>query len=218
MTQRIRLPPMIKAEIVCIFYLESMGITLEQIASYLAPRNLSYQSQPEKSRILVRLTTTHQDPLLVVIQLDEEGRFFKLFAPEVLAGVQTHPHKTAILQTMLSISWETKMLQWEYDPSDGEIRAIIEFPLEDSTLTAQQFDRCFDGLIEIVGDWALPRLHEVMETGHDPGDENDLIFGEQILLAIQQESPGMLTLLERAMESRKQRGQFPKAHPARDLS
>ncbi len=189
-----------------------MGITLDQIATYLAPKGLVYDVQPEKSRILVRLVLETTENLLVVIQLDEEGRFFKLFAPEILAGVKDHPHKTAILQTMLSISWETKMLQWEYDPSDGEIRAIIEFPIEDSTLTAQQFNRCFDGLIEIVGDWALPRLHAVMETGIDPGDEEEALLGEQLLLAIQEESPGMLTLLERAMESRKQRGQFPKAH------
>jgi hypothetical protein len=187
-----------------------MGITLDQIATYLAPRDLTYQIQPEKSRILVRFALGSGEQLLVVIQLDEEGRFFKLFAPEVMAGVKNHPHKAAILQTMLSISWETKMLQWEYDPSDGEIRAIIEFPLEDSTLTARQFNRCFEGLIEIVGDWALPRLHAVMETGMDPGDETDLVLGEQLLLAIQEESPGMLMLLERAMESRKQRGQFPK--------
>jgi hypothetical protein len=189
-----------------------MGITLDQIATYLAPQGLAYQVQEDKSRILIRLALESAQNFLVVIQLDEDGRFFKLFAPEVLAGVKDHPHKTAILQTMLSISWETKMLQWEYDPSDGEIRAIIEFPLEDSTLTAQQFD----GLVEIVGDWALPRLHAVMETGVDPGDVNDLLVGEQLLLAIQEESPGMLTLLERAMESRKQRGRFPKAQSQAD--
>lgn len=187
-----------------------MGTTLDQISTYLNQYGLTYQSQPEKSRILIQVSLLHPaESLLVVIQLDEEGRFFKLFAPEVLAGVQEHPHRSAILQTMLSISWETKMLQWEYDPSDGEIRAIIEFPLEDSTLTAQQFHRCFSGLVEIVGSWALPRLYEVMETGFDPGDK-DQILGAQISLMLQQESPGLLTRLERAMEARKQRGPFPR--------
>ena len=99
------------------------------------------------------------------------------------------------------------MLQWEYDPSDGEIRAIIEFPLEDAQLSERQFDRCFDGLVEMVSDWALPRLKEVMAHGYDSGDD-ELVLGEQLLLTIQEESPGMLTLLERAMEARKQRG-FP---------
>jgi hypothetical protein len=186
-----------------------MGTTLDQISTYLDQYGLTYQTQPEKSRILIQVSINEDEKLLVVIQLDEGGRFFKLFAPEVLAGVQEHPHRAAILQTMLSISWETKMLQWEYDPSDGEIRAIIEFPLEDSTLTARQFHRCFSGLVEIVGSWALPRLHEVMETGIDPGDQ-DLLLGAQISLRLQEEAPGLLTRLERAMEARKQRGPFPK--------
>jgi hypothetical protein len=188
-----------------------MSATLTQIETYLEERGWPFQSQPEKSRVLLRLQSEKDQELLVVIQLDEEGRFFKLFAPQVLAGVKDHPYKAAILQTMLSISWETKMLQWEYDPSDGEIRAIIEFPLEDAQLTSQQFHRCLDGLIEIVGDWALPRLHEVLSTGIDPGDQ-DLMIGEQILLAVQEQAPGMLTLLERAMEARKKRGQFPHRH------
>ncbi|MBE9013288.1 hypothetical protein IQ250_24120, partial [Pseudanabaenaceae cyanobacterium LEGE 13415] len=117
--------------------------------------------------------------------------------------VKDHPHKTAILQTMLAISWETKMLQWEYDPSDGEIRAIIEFPLEDSTLTERQFNRCLHSLVELVDELALPRLNAVMETGEDPGDLQE---GERLLLALQEEAPGLLTVLERAMEARKRRG------------
>jgi hypothetical protein len=107
---------------------------------------------------------------------------------------------------MLAISWETKMLQWEYDPSDGEIRAIIEFPLEDSILTERQFHRCLSGLIQIVDSIAIPRLKEVMETGEDPGN---LELGERLLLSIQEEAPGLLELLEKAMEARKKRGSFP---------
>jgi hypothetical protein len=106
---------------------------------------------------------------------------------------------------MLAISWETKMLQWEYDPSDGEIRAIIEFPLEDSMLTERQFNRCLSGLIQIVDTIALPRLQEVMETGEDPGN---LDLGERLLLSIQEQAPGLLELLEKAMEARKKRGSF----------
>lgn len=185
-----------------------MGAQLEQIATYLEQRQLPYQLRPEQDLIIVDVPTDDEDPLTVVVKLEEEGNFFKVFVPQVVAGVKEHPHKMAILQTMLIISWETKMLQWEYDPVDGEIRAIIEFPLEDAHLSEQQFDRCFDGLVEMVSDWALPRLKEVMNTGFDPGDD-DLVLGEQLLLAIQEESPGMLTLLEKAMEARKSRGHFP---------
>lgn len=189
-----------------------MGATLQQIAGYLESRGLDYQVQADKARILTYIVGENKDNLLIVVQLDEEGGFFKLFMPEVITGVQDHPHKAQILQTMLVISWETKMLQWEYDPMYGEIRAIIEFPLEDATLTERQFDRCFNGLVEMVDVWAIPRLQEVLATGADPGD---MALGERLLLTMEEEAPGLLALLERAMAARKERGQFP---PRRELS
>lgn len=183
-----------------------MAATLEQIASYLDKIGWKYRIDQEECRILTGVYAENLDDFLIVIQLDEEGEFFEMFAPRVLVGVKDHPYKEAILQTMLCISWETKMLQWEYDPSDGEIRAIIEFPLEDAILTERQFNRCLYGLIQLVDELALPRLKAVMETGKDPGDEAE---GERLLLALEQEAPGLLQVLEKAMEARKRRGRFP---------
>jgi len=183
-----------------------MGATLQQIADYLDNKGWKYRLDREQNRILTGVRADYLEDFLIVIQLDEDGEFFELFAPRVLSGVKDHPHKAAILQTMLCISWETKMLQWEYDPSDGEIRAIIEFPLEDSTLTERQFNRCLYSLIELVDEIALPRLKAVMETGEDPGDITE---GERLLLKLQEESPGLLSALERAMEARKRRGRMP---------
>lgn len=183
-----------------------MGANLEQIANYLDKLGWDYRFDDEEERIITGVEADNLEDFLIVVQLDEDGRFFRIFAPQVLAGVHDHPHKGAILQTMLAISWETKMLQWEYDPSDGEIRAIIEFPLEDSILTEKQFNRCLNGLIQIVDGIAIPRLKEVMATGHDPGNVE---LGERMLLTIQEEAPGLLELLEKAMEARKKRGTFP---------
>ncbi len=181
----------------------AMGATLEQIAGFLDNKEWKYRLDREESRILTGVYGENIEDFLIVIELDEDGEFFEIFAPRVLAGVKDHPHKTAILQTMLCISWETKMLQWEYDPSDGEIRAIIEFPLEDAILTERQFYRCLHSLVQLVDELALPRLQAVMETGEDPGDLEE---GERLLLALQEEAPGLLTILERAMEARKRRG------------
>jgi hypothetical protein len=183
-----------------------MAATLEQISTYLDNIGWKYRVESEHHRILTGVYAENIDEFLIVIQLEEDGEFFELFAPRVLSNVHKHPHKSAILQTMLCIAWETKMLQWEYDPSDGEIRAIIEFPLEDSSLTERQFNRCLYSLIELVDEIALPRLKSVMETGEDPGD---IAEGERLLLRLQEESPGLLTMLERAMEARKRRGHIP---------
>ncbi|MGE5658138.1 MAG: hypothetical protein ACM37W_16165 [Actinomycetota bacterium] len=183
-----------------------MSVTLQEIACYLDNQEWDYQIDEENSRILTAVQADNVENFVIVIQLDEDGDFFKIFAPQVISGVSDHPYKPAILQTMLCISWETKMLQWEYDPSDGEIRAIIEFPLEDSTLTERQFNRCLRGLIHIVDEVAIPRLQAVMETGKDPGEED---AGERLLLALQEQYPGILSLLEKAMQARKKRGVLP---------
>jgi len=180
-----------------------MATTLAQIAYYLDNQEWKYRIEEDSDRIITGVQTDHVENFLIVIQLDEDGEFFKLFAPQIISDVISHPHKEAILQTMLSISWETKMLQWEYDPSDGEIRAIIEFPLEDAPLTEKQFNRCLRGLIQIVDEIAMPRLQAVMETGEDPGDIEE---GERLLLQLQEQAPGLLEKLEKAMQARRVRG------------
>ncbi|MEA5597697.1 hypothetical protein [Rivularia sp. UHCC 0363] len=183
-----------------------MAVNVQEIAEYLDQIGWEYRIEEEEDRIVTGVEGDNLEDFMIVVQLDEDGRFFRVFAPQVLSGVKDHPHKDAILQTMLVISWETKMLQWEYDPSDGEIRAIIEFPIEDSTLTEQQFNRCLSALVQLVDGVAIPRLQEVMETGYDPGNVE---VGERLLLSIQEQAPGLLDLLEKAMEARKKRGRFP---------
>ncbi|NJN48967.1 MAG: hypothetical protein HC805_03180 [Alkalinema sp. RL_2_19] len=184
-----------------------MAATLEQIAGYLDKKGWKYRIDEETSRIHLRGSMRKRSSnFLIIIQLDEEGEFFEVYAPRVITGVKEHPYKSEILQTMLCISWETKMLQWEYDPADGEIRAIIEFPLEDAELTERQFNRCLYSLVQLVDELALPRLQMVMATGEDPGDVHE---GERLLLQLETESPGFIDLwLEKAMEARKRRGRL----------
>jgi hypothetical protein len=183
-----------------------MAATLSQLTGYLDKKGWKYRVEAAESRIITGVYAENLEQFLIVIQLDEEGEFFEIYAPRVLSGVKNHPHKSAILQTMLCISWETKMLQWEYDPSDGEIRAIIEFPLEDAEMTERQFNRCLYSLVQLVDELALPRLQTVMATGEDPGDLEE---GERLLLTLQEEAPGLLQMLEKAMEARKLRGRAP---------
>jgi hypothetical protein len=52
-----------------------MGTTLDRISTYLDQYGLTYQGQPEKSRILIQVSIDQDEKLLVVIQLDEEADF-----------------------------------------------------------------------------------------------------------------------------------------------
>jgi hypothetical protein len=183
-----------------------MSMTLEEISSYLSKHQIVHQLDHENRQILAGVEAENISDFLIVIQLHEDGEFFKIFAPAVLTGIHEHQYKEAIFQTMLTIAWETKMMQWEYDASDGEVRAMIEFPLEDARLTERQFFRCLTGLVDMVDNIAMPRLKGVMQSGQDPGDPE---VGERLLLTIQQEAPGLLDVLDKAMEARKRRGQKP---------
>ncbi len=64
----------------------------------------------------------------------------------------------------MEVQWKTKLIQFEYDSSDGEIRPMIEFPIEDSRFTSKQMMRCIHGLLSLVDEYA-PVINKAKETG-----------------------------------------------------
>lgn len=104
---------------------------------------------------------------MLIVRLVEYGEFIKIFYPQLFKYLDGS-HKLTLMQTLLLVSWETKMLQWEYDPTEGEIRAMVEFPLADAVLSRRQFERALTGLMQMVEAYH-PRLEAVIETGVDPG-------------------------------------------------
>ncbi|NER38666.1 MAG: hypothetical protein F6J93_32725 [Oscillatoria sp. SIO1A7] len=174
-----------------------MTATLEQIARYLDRSDVEYQIDAENSCIV----SAYSFPFPILIDLQEDGQYMELAVPQLLQ-VQDHIYKGVLLQTLLAISWETKMLRWEYDPMDGEIRASIILPLEDAILTEQQFNRCLNSLVELV-DGCRSRIEAVLQTGEDPKQK---ALGERLLLALEANlPPGSLDMLDKAIAARRQR-------------
>jgi len=145
-----------------------MSTSLKQIEEFLGSRNLKFKKDESRDSLLVPFGFSEIgfDQVVIVIRLQENGEFFEILVPS-LFKYPDGPNKLPLMQTLLHISWETKMLQWEYDPSDGEIRATIEFPLEDALMTSRQFFRVFDGMLQFVQVYG-PRIRAVIETGKDP--------------------------------------------------
>lgn len=146
-----------------------MATSLDQIEGFLRARQYNCRREDDKNWIVAPFEYEHLNPLIVVVMIEEDGRFVKIFAPRLFKYIEG-PYKLLLMQTMLLISWETKMLQWEYDPIDGEVRGMVEFPVEDSILTEAQFFRAFDGLVQLVM-MCYPRLKSVLSNGIDPGRE-----------------------------------------------
>lgn len=90
--------------------------------------------------------------LSLFIKLEEDGKFIKVLAPYVYrcALKSGSSRKAALFQALLQICWKTKMVQFEYDSDDGEIRAIVEFALEDTALSKLQLIRIMSTLSSVV--------------------------------------------------------------------
>ena len=59
---------------------------------------------------------------------------------------------------------QTKLVRFEHDPEDGEVRATVAFPLEDGTLTRRQFRRLLEAIPKAVNRW-----HPVILKALDEG-------------------------------------------------
>lgn len=181
-----------------------MATTIQQIAQFLDQRNWKYHLDEEKNRIVTAVVAENVENFLLLFDLTENGEYLQIVAPQLLAGVKNHVYKGVLFQTLLALGWETKMVRWEYNLLNGEVRAAVEIPIEDGVLTQQQFDRILYSLIHVVDEIAMPRLLAVLQTGEDPGEKQ---LGERLLLAVQEMLPdGSLSLLEKALHDRKQRG------------
>ena len=152
-----------------------MASSLDQIEGYIANQELRYRRNDEDEYIQLGFSTENykdQDGdhnLQLVIRLLEEGRFLKVFAPSCYQ--YSGENKGVLFQVLLMVSWKTKMLQFEYDQSDGEVRAMIEYPIEDSSLSERQLMRTVISLVQQVD-----KYHSAMVHAMDVGEvrfEND---------------------------------------------
>lgn len=150
-----------------------MATTINELAAYLYSWGWHYETYPERDLVLtgVLMPTGEKYPILLI--LTQNGRFLQMVIPQFL-NLKEHVYKGIAFQTLLNISFELKMIRFEYDLSNGEVRASVELPLEDAPLTAQQFNYALEGLVKVVDGEAKPRLKAVLSTGEDPGNKRRL--------------------------------------------
>ena len=136
-----------------------MATTLTRITQMLDEEQLDYFHKEGKQHLRLRMPTKKYMPpgnrglhIDLVVALEEEGAYLKVIAPEVYLFPATASsfQKLALMQSLLQISLMSKMVQFEYEAEDGEVRAIIEFPLEDALLSKRQLMRCIHGLVKVM--------------------------------------------------------------------
>jgi hypothetical protein len=142
-----------------------MATTYETVCEFLKKREIDFERHEDGAILIQYDTEKYRDPqgeanVLIAIKLENDGKFLKIFVPNAFS-YHEGPYKAVVLQAALFVNFQSKMLQFEYDPRDGEIRAMVEFPLEDSPLTEEQFFRAFHGLCVLVEEYS-PFIHHAM--------------------------------------------------------
>jgi hypothetical protein len=144
-----------------------MAVTMDEIRKFLDEAGLKYQVRDKDSLMVSFRTETYRRPdgeqsLLLAVLLEENGEYFKLIAPK--AFVAHGAHMDAFFRACMMVQWQTKFVQFEYDESDGEIRPIIEFPLEDAKMTRRQLERSIQAMCRLLEQYYAP-LKRALETG-----------------------------------------------------
>lgn len=165
-----------------------MAATIEQITGFLDAEGLRYRVEDGVIRTGFHTSTYRDvdgDPGINIVialeKMDGDGEFLKVIAPNIYS-YPDGPHKAALFQLLLMISWNTKMMQYEYDIRDGEVRAIMEFPIADSTLTKRQLLYCLHGLASLA-DENHEAVVNAMTKGElpkpeSPEDDFDALWAE----------------------------------------
>ena len=146
-----------------------MASTIAELSSFLDARNVQHEIADAATIVTgfggldAYRDADGEAHVRVVVRLEEDGQYVKVFAPGAyqIALDDAGP----VLQACAMIQWRTKLVQFEYDESDGELRPIVEFPLMDAAMTADQLLRCLTGLVGL-----LDHYHPVLARARDTGE------------------------------------------------
>ena len=132
-----------------------MAIKMEDILMALDEASLRYSlHELTQEPVILFPADNYQNEngrtlLIVVIQLTEDGEYIKFFVPSAY-HIPLDESAYAVLKSFAIIAWQVKLLDFEVDPGDGEVRPTIDFPIEDGTLTTEQIRRCCKTLARLV--------------------------------------------------------------------
>lgn len=168
-----------------------MATTLAEIERYLGEEGLKYRTERDAFVQLDFATSTYVNPagerlLRVTLRPDEEGRHITLIAP-ALYRYKEGPHKPAVLQACLGASWMMRLVRFDYDERDGEIRGVVGFPLEDAPFTRRQLRRMIE-CMTVAANHTYPMIIEAISTGSLVAAENmeDLAALVQLVGAVRE--------------------------------
>jgi hypothetical protein len=179
-----------------------MAAKFKQITRSLDKLGLKYAVQANESVAYLSVGAENVEQIDIVITLEENGTYLNIEVPNLLT-IGDSPLKCLIHQTLLDISYKSRLVRWGYNSISGEVCASVEAVIANANFTEQQFYCCLEALVYSVDTVAIPRLQSVLEKGVDPGVEE---MGQQLLENLESNLPdGVIDALHNALSDRRQK-------------
>ena len=136
-----------------------MAISMDTIQEFLDIKNIQYFYDVQKKVLILTF-----QPNMIQVKLDEQQKFLQF---QTLNFFQyKEGSKKYIIQELLLLMNYRKTCQFVYN-TDGEIKCYVDFPIEDNSITLNQFSRCLSAMLDAL-DEARIRISTVMVVGNDP--------------------------------------------------
>ena len=145
-----------------------MALTFEQLQRLVKGEKLNYFIAPDRPMVRFGVTGLY-GRYEVVVHLQDDGRFLQFRTVNYHTCAEGDPNLHAVLQTMASLNYTTRLVKLGRDPSDGEIVAYADHWVMDNQVTQEQFSRMMSNYLPSI-DRDYHRIKTAAETGKDPGD------------------------------------------------
>lgn len=102
----------------------------------------------------------------ILFTVQENGELIKVVVPKLYSCINT-AHRRAFFEVAIRKTFEKKLCFFDYDHRDGEIRMILDLPLEDASITIKQIKRIVHSMVRLIdGNDAVVRA--AVEEGRLP--------------------------------------------------
>lgn len=146
-----------------------MPISLPEIVELVKKIGWKHEVQAERNAVILGFGLDHHVDLdgdkfvTIVVECHNDGEYVQV-AAQRLYNLANCKYKGATLAALAELSFRTRSLQCEYDPSDGEVRYAVDTWVLDNTLTTRQLELMVRILVELLEEHE-PVIRTAMETG-----------------------------------------------------
>jgi len=151
-----------------------MAMTFDDLKDLVTRERLRFFVAPNENRLMVGVSGMC-GKFQIVISLYDQGIFLQFRTINYMTCPANHPALAELLKAMADANYQTRLVKFAWDASDGEVVAYADIWLMDASLTQEQLHRMLGNYVPAI-DMQFYRFERTLKEGKDPGrvDPNTL--------------------------------------------